>query len=811
MVDLKILFVGSPKVGKTSLIRSIVYGVLRNDSMNINSSVDDSGTLEKHIMQSWSDGDDEFTLELIDSVYDGDKKDEVVMSLNVKDADLVVACYDLNNLSTLDALRDYYLPMIQAHQQLPIVLCVGTKHDSLKEDATFSLSLLREKLLLMRNMHPFMEAAFFCSTTYTDHEATPFTVVNLKQQIELHASYPIGLLYSNGSITDATKQSLYRIFFSLDTQRAGTLSHTALQRLREICGIELKPEKDGPVTLSRYFQLFELLLQKGMHSPVIALLKAFRVKFHRNKGSKGRKGIVLQQVVPLHIIHRTPPVLHSSWYSSVNMSRYILFHNYSIEYTDDAKRFLQYLWRTWTSNSDMGNKSITSLIAISRDDSEIQSWNFFPLVGQVSCDKLDQFFPQALPASTSNNNDNNKNNDSVGTTENKTGVIASEEECPFLLEDSIAFADTSLTQEGVEVNSFELCSPFAVSYFHHPINGSSDSNNSGSSEQIWLKHWHMLLCTRGPSYVQELLYRMGYSRSNEKLQKSMIPPLLGALFGKYTNSDDSYGLTLIPKKIDKVEKQVSSKRHPFHLCILGNKYMDNFLWELLESAGTIYSNESQQLTISDPSSYHAMRLTTGKRILSTTLSHSNREVVVSAVGSTLASRYCYNMLNFNANMCILVFEEGNRLQYQYCIHQDTEVLPEYVSRVFVCIRTSASKRVRDTDKEVKRIQEHLEGDCEDYLRGRGLPSLLVIDISIDINDNDGNSDHNRGRAKVYQTILDNILQHSFQISDRCGGKSRGSIFKRRIAIALEISKTVTPLLLSAVLFTITLNMLLKNK
>ncbi|KRH93987.1 Ras-related small GTPase, Rho type [Pseudoloma neurophilia] len=122
-VDLKCIFLGDKKVGKTWLITTFITGENPSDDMP---TIFDSFSCEVCIKNK------DVSLSLWDT--SGDLKYDRIRQLSYPNADCFFICYSTNSIRSFDNVKKWYKEIkdISINQDIPIIL-VGTKSD-IKDD-----------------------------------------------------------------------------------------------------------------------------------------------------------------------------------------------------------------------------------------------------------------------------------------------------------------------------------------------------------------------------------------------------------------------------------------------------------------------------------------------------------------------------------------------------------------------------------------------------------------------------------------------------------------------------------------------------
>lgn len=269
--DLRILLLGEPKVGKTSLILSLVSEEfaedvpLRAEEITIPADV----TPEKvptHIVDFSAAEQTDFQL------YD-----------ELSRANVVCLVYDLGNANTLAQVRNIWLPLIRQNcvQHMPVIL-VGNKSDLMSNSSM-------DDILPIMNDYPEIETCIECSAKTLSNISEMFYFA---QKAVLH---PTGPLFSpqTGDLKEDCENALERIFCLCDLDKDGVLNDAELSNFQKICfntplasqalqdvkSVVRKSCQDGIVddmlTLSGFLHLHALFIQRGRHETTWAVLRKF--------------------------------------------------------------------------------------------------------------------------------------------------------------------------------------------------------------------------------------------------------------------------------------------------------------------------------------------------------------------------------------------------------------------------------------------------------------------------------------------------------------------------------------------------------
>lgn len=269
--DLRILLLGEPKVGKTSLILSLVSEEfaedvpLRAEEITIPADV----TPEKvptHIVD-----------------FSASEQTDIQLFEELTRANVVCLVYDLSNASTMAQLRDVWLPVIRENcpHHMPVIL-VGNKSDLVSDSQM-------DEILPIMNEYPEIETCIECSAKTLKNISEMFYFA---QKAVLH---PTGPLYSaqTGSLKEDCRNALMRIFRLCDLDKDDMLSDEELSNFQHICfntplaaqslqDVKAVVKKgctdgvhNGMLTLSGFVYLHSLFIQRGRHETTWAVLRKF--------------------------------------------------------------------------------------------------------------------------------------------------------------------------------------------------------------------------------------------------------------------------------------------------------------------------------------------------------------------------------------------------------------------------------------------------------------------------------------------------------------------------------------------------------
>ncbi|KAK6329022.1 mitochondrial Rho GTPase 2 [Coregonus clupeaformis] len=271
--DVRILLLGEPKVGKTSLIMSLVgeefpeHVPLRAEEITIPADV----TPEKvptHIVD----------------YSETEQTDEVLREEIIK-ANVVCVVYDVTQEETIDKIRTKWIPLVNGEAEkgnkVPIIL-VGNKSD-LRSGSSM------ETILPIMNQFSEIETCVECSAKNLKNISELFYYA---QKAVLHPTAP---LYDpeDKQLKSMCVRALSRIFSISDQDHDRILSDTELNCFQKSCfGNPLAPQaledvktvvwkntsdgvQDNGLTLNGFLFLNTLFIQRGRHETTWTILRKF--------------------------------------------------------------------------------------------------------------------------------------------------------------------------------------------------------------------------------------------------------------------------------------------------------------------------------------------------------------------------------------------------------------------------------------------------------------------------------------------------------------------------------------------------------
>ncbi|XP_043957579.1 mitochondrial Rho GTPase 2 isoform X2 [Gambusia affinis] len=271
--DVRILLLGEPKVGKTSLIMSLVGEEFpervppRAEEITIPADV----TPEKvptHIVD----------------YSEKEQSDEVLRDEIVK-ANVVCVVYDVTNEDTIEKIKTRWIPLVNGDAEkgnkVPIIL-VGNKSD-LRSGSSM------ETILPIMNQFSEIETCVECSAKNLKNISELFYYA---QKAVLHPTAP---LYDpeDKQLKPACVRALSRIFYISDQDNDRILSDAELNSFQKSCfGNPLAPQaledvktvvwkntsdgvQDNGLTLNGFLFLNTLFIQRGRHETTWTILRKF--------------------------------------------------------------------------------------------------------------------------------------------------------------------------------------------------------------------------------------------------------------------------------------------------------------------------------------------------------------------------------------------------------------------------------------------------------------------------------------------------------------------------------------------------------
>ncbi|CAK6964161.1 mitochondrial Rho GTPase 2 [Scomber scombrus] len=271
--DVRILLLGEPKVGKTSLIMSLVGEEFpeevpsRAEEITIPADV----TPEKvptHIVD-----------------YSEKEQSQEVLRDEIIKANVVCVVYDVTNEDTIDKIRTKWIPLVNGNAEkgnkIPIIL-VGNKSD-------LRCGSSMETILPIMNQFSEIETCVECSAKNLKNISELFYYA---QKAVLHPTAP---LYDpeDKQLKPLCVRALSRIFYISDQDNDRILSDAELNCFQKSCfGNPLAPQaledvktvvwkntsdgvQDNGLTLNGFLFLNTLFIQRGRHETTWTILRKF--------------------------------------------------------------------------------------------------------------------------------------------------------------------------------------------------------------------------------------------------------------------------------------------------------------------------------------------------------------------------------------------------------------------------------------------------------------------------------------------------------------------------------------------------------
>ncbi|KAI0212323.1 Mitochondrial Rho GTPase 1 [Lamellibrachia satsuma] len=271
--DVRILLVGEPDVGKTSLILSLVSEEFpeevpaKAEEITIPADV----TPEK------------VPTHLVD--YSSQEQDEDQLSEEIQKAHVICIVYAVDDDATIERITSYWLPLIRQVHRLdtikPVIL-VGNKSDLLDISSM-------ESILPIMNQYAEVETCVECSAKTLKNISEVFYYA---QKAVLHPTAPLYIPDSK-QLTVKCKSALTRIFKICDQDNDQILNDKEIYRFQRRCfNVPLQPQaledvkavvrkhipdgvsQDG-ITLSGFLFIHTLFIQRGRHETTWTVLRKF--------------------------------------------------------------------------------------------------------------------------------------------------------------------------------------------------------------------------------------------------------------------------------------------------------------------------------------------------------------------------------------------------------------------------------------------------------------------------------------------------------------------------------------------------------
>ncbi|CAM4632626.1 unnamed protein product [Lepidochelys olivacea] len=271
--DVRILLVGEPRVGKTSLIMSLVSEEFpeevppRAEEITIPADVTPE-RVPTHIVD-----------------YSEAEQSDEQLHHEISQANVICIVYAVNNKNSIDKVTSRWIPLINERtdkdSRLPLIL-VGNKSDLVEYSSM-------ETILPIMNQYTEIETCVECSAKNLKNISELFYYA---QKAVLH---PTGPLYcpEEKEMKPACIKALTRIFRISDQDNDGTLSDAELNFFQRICfNTPLAPQAledvknvvrknlsdgvaDNGLTLKGFLFLHTLFIQRGRHETTWTVLRRF--------------------------------------------------------------------------------------------------------------------------------------------------------------------------------------------------------------------------------------------------------------------------------------------------------------------------------------------------------------------------------------------------------------------------------------------------------------------------------------------------------------------------------------------------------
>ncbi|XP_062389104.1 mitochondrial Rho GTPase 1-A isoform X2 [Sardina pilchardus] len=271
--DVRILLVGEPKVGKTSLIMSLVSEEfpdevpLRAEEITIPADVTPE-RVPTHIVD-----------------YSEAEQSEEQLYQEISKANVICIVYSVNNKKSIEKVTSHWIPLINDRtdkdSRVPLIL-VGNKSDLVEHSSM-------ETILPIMNQYSEIETCVECSAKNLKNISELFYYA---QKAVLH---PTGPLYcpEEKEMKPSCIKSLTRIFKVSDLDNDGVLNDNELNFFQRTCfNIPLAAQaledvknvvrknitdgvKDNGLTLKGFLFLHTLFIQRGRHETTWTVLRRF--------------------------------------------------------------------------------------------------------------------------------------------------------------------------------------------------------------------------------------------------------------------------------------------------------------------------------------------------------------------------------------------------------------------------------------------------------------------------------------------------------------------------------------------------------
>ncbi|XP_028841270.1 mitochondrial Rho GTPase 1-A isoform X3 [Denticeps clupeoides] len=271
--DVRILLVGEPKVGKTSLIMSLVSEEfpdevpLRAEEITIPADVTPE-RVPTHIVD-----------------YSEAEQSDEQLYQEISKANVICIVYSVNNKKSIEKVTSHWIPLINDRRdkdsRVPLIL-VGNKSDLVEHSSM-------ETILPIMNQYSEIETCVECSAKNLKNISELFYYA---QKAVLH---PTGPLYcpEEKELKASCIKALTRIFKVSDLDNDGILNDNELNFFQRTCfNMPLAPQaledvknvvrrnmtdgvKDNGITLKGFLFLHTLFIQRGRHETTWTVLRRF--------------------------------------------------------------------------------------------------------------------------------------------------------------------------------------------------------------------------------------------------------------------------------------------------------------------------------------------------------------------------------------------------------------------------------------------------------------------------------------------------------------------------------------------------------
>lgn len=273
--SVRIVVVGDPKVGKSSLIKTLISESFEEEVQPVLPTV----VIPPEVTP------EKVHVSIVDTSSSPEERHK--LEEEIRKADVLVLVYDVSKRETLDRASSYWLPTLRRlGVSVPVVL-VGNKIDVRGIGADHSLEHLIKPI-----MDEFREVdvCIECSAKQV------FNIAELFYYAQKAVIHPTAPLYdvNEHTLKPNAVAALKRIFRLCDKDKDGVLNDEELNQFQYECfGVELKPKEregvknvvrdnttdgldaNGFVTLNGFLYLHKLFIQKGRLETTWAVLRKF--------------------------------------------------------------------------------------------------------------------------------------------------------------------------------------------------------------------------------------------------------------------------------------------------------------------------------------------------------------------------------------------------------------------------------------------------------------------------------------------------------------------------------------------------------